>query len=425
VEEDLEPAPDRHPTRLGQNSAARALACAPEAAPDGTLIATWEIMKTHPPVQPEALPNTQALRALVTPRPGPLVTLYLPLLRTFVEARANAAAWEGAVADAEAQLEDAGLSAAEAQGIRKQLAAVETDLRRLGRPAAGLAVFHDRTALHVYALAREPRRSVTVAENFALRPLLEAVHHNQRHCVLALSANRVALFEADAFGLEAISAQGVPASLEDALGSELTENELRVRGTQAGAGAPVFYSHDSGRDERKLDLERFHQKLARAIETVLAGREGPIVLVATQAHHSGLRAALRTPRLLAEGVQTSPDHLSPSELHARCWPLVERAVDAEDARIAGDYERAVNHGKGLHRIDDVAAAAVAGRVRRLWVKPGERMPGAVDLASGALAGGRTREDVLDGLVTLVLRHGGDVFVSERIPSGTAVAAELH
>jgi hypothetical protein len=382
-------------------------------------------MKTNPPVQPDPLPSLQSLRALVTPRPGPLVSLYLPLLRTFTEARANTVAWEGAVADAEAGLEDAGLSAGEAQGIRKQLAAVETDLRRLERPAAGLAVFHDRTSLHAYALPGETKRSVTVAENFALRPLLAAVHHNRRHYVLALSANRVALFQGDAFGLEAVSAQGVPASLEDALGSELTENELRVRGTQAGAGAPVFYSHDSGRDERKLDLERFHQKIARAIEAALEARDEPIVLVATQAHHSGLRAALRTPRLLAEGVQISPDHLSTAELHARSWPLVEHAVAAEEARIAGEFERAVNRGKGLHRIDDVAAAAVAGRVRRLWVKPAERMAGAVDLESGALVGGRAREDVLDGLVTLVLRHGGDVIPVDRTPSGAAVAAELH
>jgi len=382
-------------------------------------------MRTHPPVQPQALPNLQALRALAAPRPGPVVTLYVPLLRTFSEARANAAAWEGAVADAEAGLEDAGLSAAEAQGIRKQLASVETDLRRLERPAAGLAAFHDRTGLQLYALPEEPKRSVTVAENFALRPLLAAVHRNRRHSVLALSANRVALFQGDAFGLGAISLPGVPTSLEDALGSELTENELRVRGTQAGAGAPMFYSHDSGRDERKLDLERFHQKLARAIEAVLEGQHEPIVLVASQAHHSGLRAVLRTPRLLAEGVQISPDHLSPGELHARSWPLVERAVAAEQARIAGEFERAVNRGKGLHRIDDVAAAAAAGRVRRLWVKPDERMPGAVDLETGALVGGRAREDVLDGLVTLVLRHGGDVLVADRIPSATAVAAELH
>ena len=173
-----------------------------------------------------------------------------------------------------AGLEEAGLSAAEAQAFGKQLAAVETDLRRLDRPAAGVAVFRDRADLHVYGLPREPARCVVVAENFALRPLLAAVHHNRRHHVLALSTNRVALFEGDSLGLEPILAQGVPASLEDALGSELSGKELRVATTQGGAGTPKYYSHDSGRDERKLDLERFHLKLARAIEAALAGPRG-------------------------------------------------------------------------------------------------------------------------------------------------------
>jgi hypothetical protein len=382
-------------------------------------------MTSSSSIHPGPLPDRQTLGSLTAPRPGPVITLYVPLPRSPAQARANAAAYESAVADAAAELEDAGMPAAETQATRKQLAAVETNLRRLERPAGGLAVLHDRAGARVYALPDEPQRRVTVAENFALRPLLAAIRHNRRHYVLALSANRVALYRGDAFGLEAISAEGVPASLEDALGSELTQSELRVRGTRAGGGAPQFYSHDSGRDERKLDLERFHQKIARAIESALEGRDEPIVLVATLAHHSGLRAALRLPSLLPEGVQTSPDHLSTGELHARSWPLVENALCAEETRIAGEYERAVNHGKGLHRIDDVAAAAAAGRVRRLWVKGDERMPGAVDLTSGVLVGGRAREDILDGLVTLTLRHGGEVIVGDQIPSGAAVAAELY
>jgi hypothetical protein len=309
--------------------------------------------------------------------------------------------------------------------MRERLAAVETDLRKLARPAAGLAVFHDRVALHAFALAASPSRSVVVAENFALRPLLAAARRDRRHRVLAFSAKRVALYEGDAGGLEPAPSLGLPSSLEDALGSEVTQKELRVATTQGGMGSPHYYSHDSGRDERKLDLERFHLKFARALEKALEGRNEPLVLVGTQANQSGLRAALRLSTLLPEGVHANPDHLAPAELHARSWPLVARAVDAEDARLAADYERAVNRGKGLHRIDDVAAAAAAGRVRRLWVSRDEQVPGAVDLASGALVGGRTGEDVLDGIVTLVLRHAGEVIAGSPIPSGTQLAAELH
>jgi hypothetical protein len=344
------------------------------------------------PVRPDSLPapGASALRALVTPHAGPVVTLYEPLRPALPGPRAKAA-YQRAVADVAAELEKAGVPEAEAQAIRTQLAAVETKLGRFECPAAGLAVLHDRSSLHAYPLRSVPARSLTVAENFALRPLLAEIRRNRRYFVLALSANRIALFRGDAFGLSTIGAHGVPASLVE----------------------PGF------------DVARFHRKVARALETALANSARPIVLVATRAHHAGLRAVLRLPRLLEAGVEISPDHLSPSELHARTWPLVECASAAEESRIAHDYERSVNQGKGLHRIDEVATAAAEGRIHRLWVRPDERMPGAIDPVSGALVGGGRREDVFDGLVTLVLRHGGEVLVADRIPSGDSLAAELH
>jgi hypothetical protein len=240
----------------------------------GMQVAAGRGMTALPAFRPDALPGLGAtgLRALAMPRPGRVLTLYAPLRPAFPRPRATAAAYRSVIADARAELRQAGVAEAEARDIGNQLAAVETDLRRFERPAAGLAVLHDRSSLRVYALPVVPARGVTIAETFALRPLLAAIRHNRRYFVLAMSANR---------------------------------------------------------------------------------------------------------------------------------------------------------GKGLHRVDDVAAAAAAGRIRRLWVRPDERMPGAIDPSSGTLVGGRKLEDVLDGLVTLVLRHGGEVLVADRIPSGDSLAAELH
>jgi hypothetical protein len=392
----------------------------------GIQVAVWKHRrgKKPPRVQPAELPDPARLRALAGPRPGPVVSIYAPLRRAVSEARARAAAYGSALAQAEKQLLDNGVASDEVQRVHKQLAMVETDLRRLERPAAGLAVFHDRIRLEVYALAVAPKRSVTVADHFALRPLAAEIHRNRRHYVLALSTNRLALFRGNAFGIATLTAHAVPASLEHALAGEPSENLPWLRGTRTDGGAGVFHGEDST-SERKLEMERFHQRIERAIETALDGRQEPIVLIATQTQHSVLRAALHLPGLLPEGVQLGPDHLSPSELHAHCWPVLERHMAAQDARIAEGYERSVNRGKGLHRIDDIAAAAATGRVHRLWVKPDERVPGGVDPATGALLRGRPREDVIDSLVALVLRHGGELMVTDPIPSGTSIAAELH
>jgi hypothetical protein len=391
-------------------------------------VAVWRHRRRKqapPAVQPAALPDPARLRALASLRPGPVVSIYAPLLRPVSGARAKAACYPSALADAEQQLLENGVASGEAERIRKQLASVETDLRRLERPAAGLAVFHDRIRLEAYALAVAPERSVTVANHFALRPLAAEIHRNRRHYVLALSTNRVALFRGDAFGIATLTAHAVPACLEHALAGEPGENVPWARGTRANGRTCAFHGDDSTNEERKLEMERFHQKIERAIETALRGRQEPIVLIATQTQHSVLRDALHLPGLLPEGVQLAPSHLSSSELHALCWPVVERHVAAQDARIADGYQRSVQRGKGVHRIDDLAAAAATGRVHRLWVKPDERVPGAVNPATGAVLGLRPHEDVIDSLVALVLRHGGELMVTNPIPSGGTVAAELH
>lgn len=77
-------------------------------------------------------------------------------------------------------------------------------------------------------------------------------------------------------------------------------------------------------------------------------------------------------------------------------------------------------------LDDVASAALVGRVPRLWVDATRTLPGSLDPVSG-----RCRpdgpDDLLDALSEAVLRRGGDVqpIEAERLPSPTGVVAELR
>src|SRR5690606_9802843 len=134
---------------------------------------------------------------------------------------------------------------------------------------------------------------------------------------------------------------GVPASLTDALGEELTEVQFRVRGPVAAGSM-----HGSGREERKVDLVRFHEALARTLAAALADDALPIVLAATEEHQGGLRAIAKLPGLLDEGVHGNFDHASPAELAARCAPVVEAWLARRAAECAATWGRARNSGKG-------------------------------------------------------------------------------
>lgn len=374
------------------------------------------------PVLPQALPDLATLRTWVGAGAGPRATIYLPLQRSFPESQQNAVQLDHAARELEQRLAAAGVPDPGAWAAR--LRGIETDVRRLGAWPAALAALLDAGAQHVVGLHAATPFRVTLASSFALRPLLGALRRASRYRVLAVSAGRVALFEGGPEGVGPEAIPGLPQSLEDALGSETTEKELRMRGTRAGGGAPVFYSHGDSRDQRKLDLARFHEALGRALAGHLGDGALPMVLFASDEHQAGLRAAAKIPVLIAEGVEGNPDRLSPAELHAAAWPLVERWLGV---REQAGWERARNRGKGVDLLDDVGAAAVAGRVRRLWIDAARSIAGRIDPETGRVVAGGGDDDVLDALAEIVVARGGEVIpvAGSSLPSGTGAAAELH
>lgn len=376
-------------------------------------------------------PTSQALardelRALAASTSTVRVSIHLPL-RPFPDAAQNPVRARQAADAATKLLAALPLADPERSRLMDRLGSLEALVSAQPQPHGGLAVFLDAEHFHVVPIAIEPAPHVGVGHCFALRPVLRALSRDVRYRVLAVSVRRVALFEGDARGLEPVPSEGIPASLEDALGSELSEKQLRMRGTAAGGGAPVFYAHDVASEEQKRDLARFHHVLGRALTRHFTGDATPLVLASDVVHQAGLRAETRVSGLLAEGVPISPDHVPPAELHTRAWPLVSAELARREREARSLYERARNVGKALDRLDDVAMAAVSGRVRRLWLDADRALPGRVDRGTGRILASSGSDDVLDSLAEIVLAKAGEVIVVDAValPSASGMAAELH
>ena len=380
------------------------------------------------PVFAQRLPKLEELRSWLEPAAAApsRVTAYLPLQRAIPDVRQNPLLLERAAREAEQGLLEIGVSASRAHDRADAIRRVEIDLATLGPGPAALALLIDDETTRCVALHVPTAYQVVVGSAFALRPLLIAWHAHARYRVLAVSINRIACFEATPEGIALIELPDVPTSLADALGEQLTEKELRMRGTARGGSAPAYYSHGSARDEREVDLTRFHEVLTRALTPALADPSLPVVLAATDDHQSGLRAGHKLPALLDEPLTGNFDHAAPAALHERAGPIVARWLERRRDEALAGWERARNRGKTADLLDDVAAAALAGRVQRLWVDAARTLPGELDPVTGrCLPDGAN--DVLDAIVELVLRKGGEVrpVEAERLPSTTGAAAELR
>jgi hypothetical protein len=295
----------------------------------------------------------------------------------------------------------------------------------------GLAVLSAPGMFRVYRLQRPVPELVVVADTFHLKPLLRILQSADRYQVLGLSRGEIKLFEGNRDVLDPIDpAPGVPRTITEALGDELTEPHLTVASYGMGVGGPAMHHGHGGRkDEIESDAERFFRAVDRAVLEHHSRPSGlPLLLAALPEHHHLFRRVSHNPFLMAEGLDLYPDALPLEVLRDRAWRAVEPRYLARLAGLVEAYGEARSKGLGADDLAQVAEAAASGRVATLLIEAERQIPGRIDAATGGIERGDLAhpevDDLLDELGELVLKQGGQVVVvpAERMPTPTGLAA---
>jgi hypothetical protein len=272
------------------------------------------------------------------------------------------------------------------------------------------------------------------------------VQSADRYQVLALNRERIRLLEGNRDALAEIDlAPGVPGTIEEALGEQLTELQTHAysygTGPAGGAGGRrsttagpktggVHHGHGSKKDEIDLDIERFFRVVDRAILERHTRPSGlPLILAALAEYHAPFHRLSHNRQLLDEGIEANPDALTVDELRERAWQCMEPVYLQRLQLLTDRYGAAHAASRADDGLPQVALAAVVGRVDVLLLESDRRVDGSMDPATGVLQIADTIEpaaagDVLDDLAEAVLRGGGEVIIvpAERMPSSTGLAA---
>ena len=297
----------------------------------------------------------------------------------------------------------------------------------------GLAVLRDRNLFRVYKLQHPVAELAVVADNFHTKPLLRVLQSADRYQVLALNRNEMKLFEGNRDALDEITpADGVPITITDALGEELTDPRQTV-GAYGGRGrgqAGMHHGHGGRKDQLDHDAERFFRAVDRAVLEHHSKPSGlPLLLAALPEHHHMFHELSHNPFLIAESLDVHPDSLaSIDEFRERVWQTIEPRYLERLAELVDTFGS--NKPKGLADDDlaEVAKAAVGGRVATVLIEARREIPGRVDASTGELEfddlSNPELDDVLDDLGAVTLKMGGEVVVvpTERMPTDTGIAA---
>lgn len=370
---------------------------------------------------------------LLVDRAGPCVSLYLPTGRRFPEKQQDVMAFKNLLQQAERSL-----STELHEDVRAVLMAPLHELadneRFWTHTLTGLAVLRAPDYYKVYKLQRQVPERAIVADSFHIKPLLRIIQSADRFEVLALTREHVRYFHGNRDALDEVELHpNVPRTLEESLGTQVTEQHDAAAsvGKMGHDMAGVSMRHGIGarKDEVDKDTERFFRTIDRAILEHHSKPSGlPLIIAALAEHHTTFRTLSHNTQLLGEGITGNPDAFTLDELREKAWAVFEPRYHERLAKLLDDFGAGGPRSLASDNIDEVALAALGGRVRTLLVDTEMVVPGRVDKDTGTVTTGSLNDahtdDILDDLAELTLRMGGDVVVvpPDRMPTKTGIAA---
>jgi hypothetical protein len=380
--------------------------------------------------------TTDEFRALLAEHEPPCISLYQPTHRRHLDHRQDSIRFRNLLSEIESSLR-VKFASHEVGSLIEPFRALGEDAEFWNHTLDGLAVFGSADTFRVFTLQRPVPEFAVVAESFHTKPLVRLLQSADRYQVLGLNRHEAKLYEGNRDTLDEVElAEGVPRTIEEALGEELTEAHSTVAsyggaGGRGGShGAPsMHHGHGGKKDEVEIDNDRFFRAIDRAVLEHHSRPSGlPLMLAALPQHHDQFQKVSHNPFLMPDGIGFDPSSISGERLREEAWRTVEPHYQERISKLVSDFEEAQSKYLGSADLTDVAQALIAGRVATLMIESGRQIPGTIDPASGRVEFADLShpevDDLLDDLAELALKKGGDVMVvpAEQMPSDTGVVA---
>jgi Bacterial archaeo-eukaryotic release factor family 3 len=366
------------------------------------------------------------LQRLALGRPGPCVSVFLPTHRAGREVEQAPIRLKSLLRQATDALRFDGVRAPEIDRLLAPLRRLLDDRQVWQYQSDGLALFSRPGWWRSFRVPLDLPELAVVDDRFHVTPLLPLLAGGGHFFVLALSQNQIRLLEGTRDRVEEVDLPGVPRGVRDALQGEEVQKQLRLFvADRGGIGAGgVYHGHGhpgEGQAERML---RYFRKVDRGLREVLAGERAPMVLAAVEHLSPISRKASTYPQLVDEVVPGSPEGLSPHELHARAWPIVEPLFLRAQREAAARYGRLAGTGLTSQDPQDIVRAAENGRIETLFVSQHPACPSAAAGDVSVSDEDSRLRDVLELATVTALSKGGTVYVfpAGEVPGGGSAAA---
>lgn len=336
------------------------------------------------------------LKSICEKRPAPCVSLMLPV-NVPSEPRHDLVL-RNLIREANEQLRAGGCESRETELILEPLRRA-LDVRPVGNQH-GIVVYANRAWALADRLCYAFRPSVTVGHRFDIRQLLPLVPILDRtFWILALTETSYRLIECDFCSAKEVLSESRKETVE-------AEFQLQAHtvGTHQGPARSTAVFHSGGYDP-KDEIRRFFERVSTSVEHYAAGREWPLLLMATERMLALYHGLSTHHEIIEDAIARDPVHWTEAQLHEAALPLAQRHfLRREFAALYSESAAAPP------QISEVVASAAQGRVDLLLVADEAEMWGTFNPETADVECHAERAPGLDDLLNIAavetIAHGG-------------------
>ena len=384
--------------------------------------------------------SREELAELARTEADPSVSIFMPTYHVESELSQNPIRLKNILKTAKEQLQEAGCKDAEVEQILKPLTSlVESNSFWLDQ-SDGFAAFLTPEKSRVFRLPVDFEELVVTGRRFHLKPLFPLMAFNNRFYLLALSKNRVRLYQGTHYNISEVESTEIPESIMDVLYDEEEVRSVQHHIANVAGGRHDAMFHGRGvtsddEDHRAHDeIVRFFRDIDEGVRETLRDEKAPLVLAGVE-YYLPLYKEVNGYKHLVDDtiVQGNPDHAKPKELHSKAWKLLEPQFTKSQTDSLARFEHLANNGQGLGSDDirEVIPGAVFGRVDTLFIEIGAHIWGVYDEVANRIEIHDERqpgdEDLLDLAAVHTFLQGGTVHAlrAENMPADAGMAATFR
>ena len=356
--------------------------------------------------------------------PALQTSLIMPTIRAGREVRQNAIRFKNLLQEASEQAEAFGTKAKELLGTLRQCESLIDDDDWWQHQDHGLVLLADAAGFDCIRLPNEPSELISTGPVPYVRPLIKSIQDDSRFHILAVSQNRVRLFEASKSSVSELQPKQLPKDLQSALAIDEYTSSLQHHSSNPSIGkeGTVFHGHGgSGMEVQKNDeLRLYFQKLNQALQNEPQVNSLPLIFAGVEYLFPIFRETCHHPHLISEPLTGNPDEERPESLRDRGWSMLSEQFDASLQNLVKQIDITGESGTTAIDIGEILAAAQQGAIETLLVSEDEHLWGVLDESTGNITARLERvnnDDRIRGAQELInlaavrtIATGGNVYI---------------